>query len=345
MKRFIQPMAPGWFASVMGTAVTSLAFSLLSARHADVVFLRLLADVFHWTAIALMIGLTVPALLRIAIYPKAVVQTLKHPIESSFYATFPIAMLVMSGQWYVRGLPYETVAALWWTGIALTFVTSYVVLFNLFTTERLKLGMVTPAHFIPAVGLGVIPVAGAALAAGAEGAMREAYFAVNMFGFGASIFMYVGLLAVSMARQLLGPAIDGKMTPTLMVHLAPLAILPLSLLSLLSTNGDESAIRYGTLVACIFLGAAFWWLILASALIVRNIVRRSLPFALSWWAFVFPIGALTVLSLTLSSRLNLILLPYVATALCTVLCGMWCVAAVGTVRAVLKGQLFSASPS
>ena len=29
MERFIRPMAPGWFASVMGTAVTSLALSLI----------------------------------------------------------------------------------------------------------------------------------------------------------------------------------------------------------------------------------------------------------------------------------------------------------------------------
>ena len=30
MERFIRPMAPGWFASVMGTAVTSLALTLAS---------------------------------------------------------------------------------------------------------------------------------------------------------------------------------------------------------------------------------------------------------------------------------------------------------------------------
>ena len=32
MERFIRPMAPGWFASVMGTAVTSLVLTLASTR-------------------------------------------------------------------------------------------------------------------------------------------------------------------------------------------------------------------------------------------------------------------------------------------------------------------------
>ena len=35
MERFIRPMAPGWFASVMGTAVTSLALTLASHAAAD----------------------------------------------------------------------------------------------------------------------------------------------------------------------------------------------------------------------------------------------------------------------------------------------------------------------
>lgn len=96
------------------------------------------------------------------------------------------------------------IAPLWWTGALGTFAVSYLVLFGLFTSERLKLGMVTPAHFIPAVGLVVIPVAGAPLAAASEGMLRELAFALNMTGFGAGVFMYVGLLALTMARHFLG---------------------------------------------------------------------------------------------------------------------------------------------
>lgn len=58
MERFIRPMAPGWFASVMGTAVTSLALTLASHAAADAgpalaAPVALAASALHWLAIAM----------------------------------------------------------------------------------------------------------------------------------------------------------------------------------------------------------------------------------------------------------------------------------------------------
>ena len=206
MERFIRPMAPGWFASVMGTAVTSLALTLASHAAADAgpalaAPVALAASALHWLAIAMMSVLGIAAVYRLIRHGDAVMEQLRHPVEGSFYATFPIAMLVMAAVWTIRRVSPALIAPLWWTGALGTFAVSYVVLFGLFTSERLKLGMVTPAHFIPAVGLVVIPVAGAPLAAASEGVLRELAFALNMTGFGAGVFMYVGLLALTMARH------------------------------------------------------------------------------------------------------------------------------------------------
>lgn len=164
MERFIRPMAPGWFASVMGTAVTSLALTLASHAAADAgpalaAPVALAASALHWLAIAMMSVLGIAAVYRLIRHGDAVMEQLRHPVEGSFYATFPIAMLVMAAVWTIRGVSPALIAPLWWTGALGTFAVSYVVLFGLFTSERLKLGMVTPAHFIPAVGLVVIPVA------------------------------------------------------------------------------------------------------------------------------------------------------------------------------------------
>lgn len=252
MERFIRPMAPGWFASVMGTAVTSLALTLASHADAGPALadpVALATSALHWLAIAMMSVLGIAAVYRLIRHGDAVMEQLRHPVEGSFYATFPIAMLVMAAVWTIRGVSPTLIAPLWWTGALGTFAVSYVVLFGLFTSERLKLGMVTPAHFIPAVGLVVIPVAGAPLAAASEGVLRELAFALNMTGFGAGVFMYVGLLALTMARHFLGAPVEGKMTPTLWVHLAPLSVIPLSMLALLKTTGDASLLRYGSLVA------------------------------------------------------------------------------------------------
>lgn len=296
MERFIRPMAPGWFASVMGTAVTSLALTLASHAAADAgpalaAPVALAASALHWLAIAMMSVLGIAAVYRLIRHGDAVMEQLRHPVEGSFYATFPIAMLVMAAVWTIRGVSPALIAPLWWTGALGTFAVSYVVLFGLFTSERLKLGMVTPAHFIPAVGLVVIPVAGAPLAAASEGVLRELAFALNMTGFGAGVFMYVGLLALTMARH--------------------------------------------------FLGAALWWLVLAVSMTIRNRRQGKLPFALSWWAFVFPIGACSVLAYRVSELLALEVLPLVASGLTLLALFVWSAAALGTVRGIRTGAIFA----
>lgn len=296
MERFIRPMAPGWFASVMGTAVTSLALTLASHAAADAgpalaAPVALAASALHWLAIAMMSVLGIAAVYRLIRHGDAVMEQLRHPVEGSFYATFPIAMLVMAAVWTIRGVSPALIAPLWWTGALGTFAVSYVVLFGLFTSERLKLGMVTPAHFIPAVGLVVIPVAGAPLATASEGVLRELAFALNMTGFGAGVFMYVGLLALTMARH--------------------------------------------------FLGAALWWLVLAVSMTIRNRRQGKLPFALSWWAFVFPIGACSVLAYRVSELLALEVLPLVASGLTLLALFVWSAAALGTVRGIRTGAIFA----
>lgn len=330
---FVKTMAPGWFASVMGTSAASLAAHLLFAGTSW----QWIADALHYLAAAMLLVLGLAALLRILLFPRAVFDTISHPVEGSFYATFPISLLVMAGQWSMRGIDPAWVAVLWWAGALGTFLTSYLVLFRLFTLDRLKLQMVTPAHFIPAVGLVVIPVAGAGLAAQAQGLMREVYFGINMLGMGAGFFMYIALVAITMARHFLMPPIEGKMTPTHWVHLAPLGVIPLSLLSLLHAVGNEGAMSYGLLVAMGFMGTSLWWLVLALAMTVRNALQGKLPFALSWWAFVFPVGAITVLSIRLTALANFTLLGYVSYALTALLLAVWLAAAAGTVRGLIKG--------
>lgn len=72
---FVKTMAPGWFASVMGTSVASLAAQLLFAGTAAV----WIADALHYTAIAMLLVLGIAAVLRILIYPRAVFETISHP--------------------------------------------------------------------------------------------------------------------------------------------------------------------------------------------------------------------------------------------------------------------------
>lgn len=105
----------------MGTAVTSLALTLAAHAAADAgpalaLPAALAADALHWLAVAMMAVLGIAALYRLARHGDAVMAQLRHPVEGSFYATFPIAMLVMAAEWTIRGVPPAFIAPLWWTG-------------------------------------------------------------------------------------------------------------------------------------------------------------------------------------------------------------------------------------
>lgn len=52
----------------------------------------------------MMSVLGIAAVYRLIRHGDAVMEQLRHPVEGSFYATFPIAMLVMAAVWTIRGV-------------------------------------------------------------------------------------------------------------------------------------------------------------------------------------------------------------------------------------------------
>ena len=72
---------------------------------------------------------------------------------------------------------------------------------------------------------------------------------------------------------------------------------------------------------------------------IRNALNGKLPFALSWWAFVFPVGAMTVLALRLTTLAGLELLGYVSLGLFVLLMIVWLAAALDTLIGLIKGTI------
>ena len=87
------------------------------------------------------------------------------------------------------------------------------------------------------------------------------------------------------------------------------------------------------------MGASLWWLVLCLAMTIRNALAGKLPFALSWWAFVFPVGAVTVLAVRLSTLAQLELLPILSRVLFALLMLVWIAAAAGTVAGLIRGTI------
>jgi C4-dicarboxylate transporter/malic acid transport protein len=188
---------PAWFAAVMGTGVLAVTLHFY-ARFAPA--LDVAAVVLHWLNAVLFVVLAVPWLARWLRYPAAAISTLKHPVQAHFYPTFSIALIVLALQFLVFGPQRELALALWIMGALLTIIFSFAILTLVFQGEATSLEHVTPAMFIPPVGLVVIPLAGVALAASMAPTWQSAMLVFNWAVLGAGSLLYVGLLALTMVR-------------------------------------------------------------------------------------------------------------------------------------------------
>jgi C4-dicarboxylate transporter/malic acid transport protein len=329
--------APGWFAAVMGTGVLALTTRSLGLRWP---VLSGVAEVLHGFNSVLFVLLAMPWLYRWLRFPSAAIQTLHHPVQASFYPTFSIALLVLAAQWLAFSPCIELALTLWWLGVILNFSFSFAVLFIIFRGEHVGLDHVTPAQFIPAVGLVVMPLAGGPLLAHMDGAVREWALTINIIGLGAGSMMYLGLFGLTLHRHYLHKQAPGMLTPTVWIHLAPLGVIPVSLMNLLEQLPYPAVRETGTVVMLFFWGFGVWWLVMASLLTLSARLAGQLPFALSWWGFAFPLGSFVAESLRLSQLLDWRSTLVIGIAAWILLCFFWTVTLYRTVCGVASGAIF-----
>jgi C4-dicarboxylate transporter/malic acid transport protein len=333
---WLQAFAPGWFAAVMGTGVLAVTLHFYATR---LPWLEPLAVGLHWLNVVVFVLLAGPWLARWIRHTGAALMSLQHPVQAHFYPTFSIALIVLALQFLVFGHHRDIALALWLPGALLTVAFSFAILALVFHGETVTLEHVTPAMFIPPVGLVVIPVAGAPLAAGLEPGWRELLLVFNWAVLGAGSLLYVGVLALTMFRYVIGKRVGRPLVPTAWVNLGPLGVIPVSLLNLAEAMPQLVAVGVVQVAGLLLWGFGVWWLLMASILTLSASRRGELPFALSWWAFTFPLGAFVAASWRLGTQLALEPIVAVGALALTLLAGLWLVTMVQTLRGIASGAL------
>lgn len=341
LAEIVRNFAPGWFAAVMGTGVVSLSTLTLSARWP---LLGGLAWSFHYFNLLCFCVLAVPWLARWIKYRELALAPLQHPVQASFYPTIAIAMMVIAAQFLAFDGQVELALLFWWPGVALTFVFSFAVLYAMFSGEHVNLEHVTPANFIPAVGLVVIPIAGGPLLGHMQGSTRDLALLVNVVGLGAGSLMYLGLLALTLQRKYLAKPAVGILAPTVWIHLGPLGVIPVSLLNL--ADHLPFAVPGGTvlLAGLLLWGFGVWWVVMAALLTAAAQRRGMLPFALSWWSFTFPLGSFVSASFRLARESGLAGVEMLGIGCWVLLLALWLITAWRTARGIGSGALFRPHP-
>jgi len=305
LSRIIEDFSPAWFAAVMGTAVVPLAVSFLDASIA-----RPISAVFMVLSIAMFVVALVPWTLRFFLYPAAVKHDLSHPVAGSFFPTMPIALIIIALGFLKYPDMFASVATsreiAWWMwiiGSAGIYLIGFVVLPRVFHHEDIDLTHASFGWYIPPVSKLLIPIAGFELAAIYPDRFEIAFgLSIVSLGIGFFLFLFVGSLVYQ--RYVLEALPPNKLAATSFIAVAPTAILAVVLFKLMhlfettSAFGIEPAVVVGIskLAIMALWGFAAWAFVMALIIVVSYALRSELPYALSWWAFTFPSGALAVAS-------------------------------------------------
>lgn len=269
-----------FFATVMGLAGLSLAW----ARAAAVVDVpTAVADVLFWISLAVYAAVLVAYLAKLARYPHAVRDELAHPVRLSFVPTITIALLLVA----TAGQHTATTLAevLWWAGAAGQLVLTLYVLSAWINRPTFTLAHITPAWFIPVVGMVVVPLAG----------VQYADIEVSWFFFAVGVTFWIPLLAMVLSRLFVhDKPVPPRLLPTLAVLIAPPAVGTVAYLRLVPDGGD------GPVPRLLYYVSLFFALLFLAQL---NRLRR-LPFFLSWWAYSFPLAALTAATSVMAEQIG-----------------------------------------
>lgn len=341
---------PAWFAAIMGTAVIPVAISFLNffwVKPLSMLFIILSAGAFllfllPWTA-------------KFFLYPASIRKDLNHPIAANFFPTMPIALLLFSlnlmkfptmffGEQFSLQLAYY----LWLLGSAGIYLMGFVILIHIFRHQDIKLGHANFGWYIPPVSKLIIPLAGYELA-GHFPQHAELLITISTVSFGVGFFLFIFVGAAVYHRYIYHELPMSRFAATFFIGIAPTAIMSVVLFKIMhlfshhNFMGLDSAVvvticKFGILFTW---GFAAWWFIMALIVTSYYLTKLDLPYALSWWAFTFPAGALCVSSGVAwqASQFAIIHTFYQFTVVFLLL--VWMVVFIRTLKGVMSGKIFA----
>ena len=210
--------------------------------------------------------------LKLVRYPSAVKAEWQHPIKLSFFPAVSISMLILSICFY----PVNKQISLWlWSsGAALQFITAFAVIRYWIKENHFQNEHLNPAWFIPAVGNILVPIVG----------VRHGFVEISWFFFSFGLLFWLILQSIIFNRLIFHTPLPERLLPTLFIMIAPPAVGFLSYTALTDAQIVDPFAHF------MYYAGLLYFLLLATKI---NILSKLL-FGLPWWAYSFPIAAITL---------------------------------------------------
>jgi len=256
-----------FYAAILG--LTGLAIAMQKIEQLAGISVEISRYVLY-LAVLVFAVITVMYLIKVAVAPAEFKSEFRHPIKMNFFAAFSISLLLFSAAF----LDINQMAAriFWVAGVIIHLLLTLNILSFWIQNTKLELNHMNPVWFLPVVGNLIVPVAGAALFS------KE----ISWFFFSIGLIFWVILFTILFSRLLFHNPLAEKFLPTLFILLAPPAVGFISYVKLTGAVNDFARVLY------------YFALFIFILLIVQFKYIYKSKFFLSWWAYSFPIAALTM---------------------------------------------------
>lgn len=208
--------------------------------------------------------------IKIFIYPLEVKKEFTHPIKINFYPIFAKTLLIMSIIYLTINMAVSKY--LWWLGVIIQSIFAIIILTSWIQQNTFRIDHLTPAWFLPVVGFMIIPIAG----------VKHFSPELSWFFLSVGIFWWIILTIIIVNRIIFHHPIPDKLMPTLFILFAPPVIGFIALAKLLGIATPLGNSLY-------YIGLSLFILILFQ----YNLFVK-IKFYLSWWAYSFPLAALSI---------------------------------------------------
>lgn len=258
------------FSTVMGMAGFSIAIKKAESVYA--LDPRVSSGLLILTLFLFGFLLTV-YLMKLVKETAMVVKELHHPIKISFFPTISISLILLA---IIMLENYHQVShILWGVGASLHLALTLYVMNAWINHDYFEIKHMNPSWFIPVVGNILVPIAGVQLG----------YVDTSWFFFSIGIVFWPVLLTIVMYRLIFHPALPEKLVPTFFILIAPPAVGFLSYMHLAGEVDNFARVLY--------FSALFFTLLMLIQF--RQFIK--LQFFLSWWAYSFPLAAMSIASM------------------------------------------------
>lgn len=203
-------------------------------------------------------------------YPQETAEEFRHPVKMNFYPIIAKVMLITSIIFLELNPTVSAYA--WWAGVFFQSVFTVIVMSAWIRHEHFEISHINPSWFIPVVGSIMIPIAG----------VKHFSPELSWFFFSVGFFWWLILTVLVIYRIIFHNPIADKLMPTLAILFAPPVIGFISLTKLLGSYTPAAGILY-------YFGLFMFMLIL-----FQYPLFSKIKFYLSWWAYSFPLDALTI---------------------------------------------------